>query len=179
MNNVPFFSTQQDLEAVLKYFCAKVPVRAAVSDHQESDMVSYINPLWSHPTIGAALGESYGSCLRFLIVEDCVEIEPRRINRNDGTLVYSIDPILNTQSVVLSVGGVLRDGVLIMGEMGSALRTETAKKFLVSFKKALTNNGHSIINGSYVGPEALKLLAAGWRLTAHAGRPPEYDLRRV
>jgi len=96
------------------------------------------------------------------------------------TGAYVVSQKLNPDSIVFAPGGVYdKQPALIAGHIGTIWQSKGALALYKGFVKAVTA-GFEKIGSYYVGPEAGRLMAQGYRMvTIGIGSPPIYDLRRT
>ena len=81
----------------------------------------------------------------------------------------------NPGSIVLRPGGKYSETTVITGMLGTVKDDPEARELLRVFSEELRRS-FSEIKGYWVGPNALKLLKDGGRLTNAVAAPVEYDL---
>ena len=84
---------------------------------------------------------------------------------------------MNPESVVFWPGGVFKDSCVIAGQIGTAMINPTAMELLNLFGREIRRQ-FKRIKSFFVGPEAERLLDAGYRLTHGIGTAEACDLAR-
>jgi hypothetical protein len=114
---------------------------------------------------------------RCLVTEASTDVVLRQLSRYEGKDRWSVDQLANPDSIILPHGGLLKENVLLSGEVRTAYKTTVALRLQRAFDAAIRK--HFVkIQAFYVGPAAEALLDSGCRLTAAEQCPPEFDLRR-
>lgn len=95
-------------------------------------------------------------------------------------IAYFLSQKLNPDSLVFSPGGVYKDQpAMIAGHIGTISQSSNALSLYKGFVKAMIK-GFEKIGSYYVGPEAARLMAQGFRMvTISLGSPAIYDLKRA
>jgi hypothetical protein len=103
-------------------------------------------------------------------------INKREIHLYKGGIRYAIYQDNNPQSIILKPGGILTDGILVAGSVGT-ISGESSSVDLFNKYAKLIKKKFSRIGAFYVGPNAKIKLEKGWRLVTNEASPPEYDLK--
>jgi hypothetical protein len=160
-DSIPVFATRADWLAGLEKLMANSGVTILARNRNSGDFATRIENLREEPNFGAS---EYGDQVRdavYLIVPS---------QGNDD--VSSID--LSTSScLVYRPGGVFTEKCLIAGQISSS---PESSPFYEAAATALTD-GFKRIKAYLVGPEALKLLKSGARLTYNFRASQDFDLR--
>ena len=117
------------------------------------------------------------SFTNYLIFDKGLSILIRSVPQRRGGIKYAIDPMENKPTMVLHVGGLLGSQRLISGDISVATGDKKADEIYALFAKEIRRSFEKI-RSYYVGPEAVKLLDQGFRLTPTEKSPEAYDLRR-
>jgi hypothetical protein len=112
----------------------------------------------------------------FLVFKAGAEINVEEIPQNKGGVLYDISLMVNPTSFSFKPSGKFGENTIIEGDVNTATGDPTSIPFCKWFWRRL-GAGFKKVDHCYVGPEAYRLLEAGWRLTKAAQCPPEYDLR--
>jgi len=175
MSTVRFFATSSDLlRALLRlekvrdvhYF------RAGIFETNEPTAFASAADI---PNLGISENGAFGLGPRYLLSEGKAQPLPRQIHRQDGNLWYAFDQLVNPDSAVLSIGGTFGAKALIRSEITATGLTAPSKSLVDAARRAVSKD-FTRVRAFWVGPEALKLLSCGWRLTTNAAGSPEYDL---
>lgn len=181
MKRLPFiFATRSDMLALdddrlrrarLKYILAQ-PMETI--NGREFERLEEITGIGEVPT-----GKSRGgvSCL---ILPTDRKPHYRKIDRNDGSVVWVADETGNKDAVFLWSPGIYADKrTLIAGDIATSFETPVAQITMKVFNSALSKafGKRGIKRGRvFVGPEALRLAMAGWRCAFDVGSPRESDV---
>lgn len=111
----------------------------------------------------------------YLVLDKGAEVAVRSVPQRNGGTKYAIDQLDNPSSVVIQAGGLAGSDRLVSGGIGTA-RTENGAKELFKLFASLINERFRSIKSYLVGPEALRLMRAGMRLSPTRKSPREYDL---
>jgi hypothetical protein len=122
----------------------------------------------SHPT--AIANPSYLVSLRG------TPIRARRIIQNTGKHRFAFDQRLNEDTVALSPGGRYGSDIILYGMIGTVSDTAVSISLYKFMVNALRERFDKI-DEFFVGPEALQLGKAGFRLTDAVSTTSEFDLK--
>lgn len=173
-----FFATTEDLLPVLLEVEKKHRIKYARFGHHDSAYVECHASASALPTLFLpAPHESALACSAYLVTWLDAPVRPRRISRNDGTTVWSVDQLENEASTVLRHGGRLDADVLLSGEVRTVHKDPAAQKLQRAFDTAIRKH-FTKIQAFRVGKQAESLLDAGIRLTDAKQSPRRYDLAR-
>jgi hypothetical protein len=111
----------------------------------------------------------------YLVLDKSAEVSVRDIQQRNGGTKYAVDQLDNANSVVLQIGGLVDQDRLVSGSIGT-IRSDHVPKELFKLFAELINERFKNIKSYFVGPEALRLLRAGTRLSPTRKSPREYDL---
>lgn len=124
--------------------------------------------LANHPT--AVVNPSYLVSLRG------TPIHARRIIQNTGEHRFAFDQQLNEDTVALWPGGRYGSDIILYGMIGTVSDTAVSTSLYKFMINALRERFDKV-DEFFVGPEALQLGKAGFRLTEAASAPSEFDLK--
>lgn len=127
------------------------------------------------PNIGIADAESSIACETYLLMSESGKVNVRPVRQTDGTTYFSVDQLLNPDSVMFTAGGEYRDNVILHGRIATASDSAQSQELIKQFSSAFRKNFKKV-KSYWVGPAAMSRLEAGHRLTAAASSPREYDL---
>jgi hypothetical protein len=170
-NSVALFATSTDLSLVLGCVQSEASIRYVVAGTCDRDAVRILG------SIPELLGYQDSHQQQFLATEDTGQIVTRPIRLRTGELRYAIDQLANPRTVALRPGGIVREGVILAGDIGTASDDPHSQQLFSRFARAVRRE-FAKVKSYWVGPEALRLLDSGWRLTSGLRSPPEYDLSR-
>ena len=173
-----FFATAEDLMPVLLRVEERVSIKYTPFGHFSTPDVKSIASASGLPTLfRPAPYDSAVSCPKYLVTELDAVVTSRMISRHGGTTVWSIDQLQNSESTVLSHGGLFGDDVLLCGELRTVHKTAAAQRLQRAFDSEIRRYFKKI-RAFRVGKSAETLLDAGVRLTAAKQSPSTYDLVR-
>jgi len=127
------------------------------------------------PSLGIATDESAVNSASFLIAESSMEIRPRRIPLNDGSIRVQFDQLENPDTVLLTPAGVWSEGVVLYGTVGTASDSNASKALMKAFERGFKKH-FTKVKAYWVGPRAFARLKDGNRLTIAAQSPRDFDL---
>ncbi len=131
------------------------------------------------PDLGQARSADHntGHCYIVLPVGSAVTV--RSLPQRTGGVSHVIDVDGLTDAVLLRLGGVYGERALIAGDVSAIGASPAATALQRHLGRELTR-GFETVKGWRVGPEAARLLDAGWRLVTISMRSPAgYDLTRA
>lgn len=181
MKRLPFmFATRADMVALDEELLGRLRVKYVLTDPmrmtkaREFDRLEEIAGMGEVPT-----GKKSGG-ISCMILPLGRKPYYRRIQRNNGSVVWVADETGNKDAVFLWSPGVYEKGrTLIAGEIATSFETPVAQTTMKAFKSALrsTFSKRGIKRGKvFVGPEALELALAGWRCAFDVSSPRDYDV---
>lgn len=173
----------------LFYFAEKSDLHEIITQFEEVESVSYfqtglfeeksfrkLNSLLDYPALGNAFWRDWNFADSFLIVPKEQEIEIREIPQYSGGVKYAVDQKENKDSIIFRLGGTLREGVLIGGNIGTISKSETSLRYFKQISKCIKREFKKI-QEFYVSKNSQQLLSIGWRLTVNERTPIEYDFK--
>lgn len=121
-------------------------------------------------------GKNFTPFASYLVLDKPNKVIVRAVLQLNGETKHAVDQLDNPGSIILQMGGMGNER-LVAGQIGTTRTEQTAEDlyaiFLTEIKKQFVK-----IKSYYVGPEAVRLLDAGQRLSPTSKSPPEYDLMR-
>lgn len=143
------------------------------------DSVSYVEfnngdklPNIGMNTTGNHQSESY------LVQVASLPILPRKIELTSGTVNFTVDQMLNKDSIIFWPSGIHDTNCIICGHVATVSSEKSSSELYKIFKRVFSKNSIKI-ERYYIGPEAL-LLSPGMRfITININQPVEYDLKIV
>jgi len=129
------------------------------------------------PNLGIAKADQNVGCTKYVVTEKACPINLEHYTRTNGEARYTIDQLLNYDSVVLTPAGAYADKAVIEGEVSTVSNSPVAQAMMKKFASALRKHFEKI-GRAYVGPEAAQLLDQGYRLTQALQSPVGSDVRR-
>jgi hypothetical protein len=173
---IEFFALRDDILPVLESVERQVALQYVLRGNFPVETLKVFSCGAKIPNLGRANSSSSVGCDAFLVTraEATVSVEP--IDTSEGKR-YCVDQLLNADTVTFTPGGIWDDNVVLSGRVSTASDTPQARELMKLFHRALKK--HFVrVNAFLVGPQALKLLDAGKRLTSGANAPTLYDLQR-
>jgi hypothetical protein len=89
-----------------------------------------------------------------------------------------VEQLDNPDSVLLIAGGEWKDGTVISGSV-TTVSTSEFSKTLMRCVYSVVRKDFTKVRAYWVGPDALKALRNGRRLTIAIQSPPEFDLHEA
>jgi hypothetical protein len=128
------------------------------------------------PNFGLASDPSAVANPAYLVSLRGTPIHARRIIRNTGEHCFAFDQKLNEDTVCLWPGGRYGSDIILDGMIGTISDTAVS----ISLYKFMINafrDHFDKVEEYFMGPEALQLGKAGFRLTQSASSPSEFDFK--
>ena len=172
---INFFATRADLEpGVRKVECERKPQYALCGLFDSPAITSYAS-LLDVEDLGINLTGDHitGPC--YLVAKAFQRIEVRLVPQRRGGIKYAIDQVDNPRSITILPGGI-HAGCLLPGQIGTVTEDSEALSLFQEYSRALTK-GFKKARGYVIGPDALRLMAEGTRLTTSVRSPAEYDVK--
>jgi hypothetical protein len=176
MGQVLTFAIQSDWLPVFEEVRRTGDIRCAPVGFLMSDEVPEFSLDVSLPNLGRATDENYVFSQSYLVYDGPVDIQTVAVTPEGEGEMFDVSQLHNGDTVWLAPGGILRNGVLIGGCVGTVSDAEASLDLMRRFRSAIRR--HFRRKGAFlVGPGATTLLKAGWRLSTNATAPAEFDLR--
>lgn len=176
MTQILFYATKEDLLPILVSTEVSGPLKYARTGRYPCPRPKVFLSGASIPELGTANHDSSIGCDSYLILTQSNNVEVRQVPQTDGTTSYAVDQLMNPDSVLITAGGVRIPGILLHGRIGTASsspQSQALMKLLASgIRKRFTK-----VKAFWVGPEALRELEAGARLTTAVSSPNAFDLK--
>lgn len=191
---VEFFATPGDLAPGFSAVERQRPLKLARLDHYPTKAIPIIESLSAIPDLGKVAGRRSPD---FLVLPATKTIRASRIvqvgKRRDfppriaialamvnicppgGRVVYGVYPSNNPSSIMFAPGGFWNERTLLGGKIGSMQNNAASTELYNLFRRELLR-GFTAVKSFVVGPEALRLLESGGRLTVDAQAAPICDL---
>jgi hypothetical protein len=172
-----FFATRNDLAPGLERLDSELRLK----------YVPYLDPgpsppafssLTEVPDLGVARsGDNMtGHC--YFVVNAAAPVPILAVTEKSGKVQHMIDLDRAPPALILRTGGVFGERMLIAGNVGPVGEREESRALYRAFAPELLR-GFVKIKAYQVGPEAVRMLEAGWRLVTMSVRSPVgYDLQR-
>jgi len=104
-----------------------------------------------------------------------ITVDRRHLKAVVGLERFSIDQLVNPDTITFTAGGLWNGEILLHGRFGTASESKSSQELLKRFGDAIATE-FTKINAFYVGSNALELLKRGTRLTIAEQSPREFDL---
>lgn len=169
------FAVESDIKLLLFSLESIVSVkyvRAGMSDEPAPEIYVSVADI---PGLGEANSPDQAQCPVFLILPSNATIHVEQIEQRKGGVKYAIDQRKNSTSLALRLGGIFDDCCVISGQIGTCSGDPQSLE-LMRIVTRLTRKHFERIRSYFVGPRARELMEQGFRLTADARMPKEYDL---
>ena len=115
----------------------------------------------------------------FTVLDGDAELSVREVEMADGSgLKKSISQYMNPDSVVLSFGGEVGDGTIVMSDITTIGDTVRAREMHKAFKKLITESTQRVGSKGALYrlmPGAVAKLKGGWRLAREKRQPENMD----
>lgn len=152
-------------------------VKAGLYNRNELNELDVLDSLRNVEEIGHNATGQYITGTQFLVVERKNRIRTEKIKQKTGGYLFDVGPLKNPHSIIFQPNGIYQDSYLIRGNIGTVSQSKRSIELYKFFSKGVVK-GFSKIQGWYVGPDALKLMASGVRLiTMHVQESEVYDLK--
>jgi hypothetical protein len=175
MKSIYFFALKDDLLAVLAAVENTKSLNFAKTGHFPEPTIHWLPNGKNIPNIGIAEADCSVRCESYLLTEHPNMVKARSIKQLDGNVIFSVDQLVNPDTVTMSAGGQWRENVIIQGRIGSASDSSKSQEIMKLFNFAVRKRFKKV-KAFWVGPQAYELLLSGARLTDAVDSPCEYDL---
>ena len=176
-NQNQFFLTRKDLSVILKIIESEIHIKYTRFGMYED--VELFNPLFNlikDKNLGIAESGDWVHCISYIVSKEDQIIRIEDVPQKNGGILYSVDQLINNETIVFKPGGFFPDKNLIAGSVGTAYDNNDSLELYKIFIKHIKANSKKI-GTFYVGKEAKQLLDSGWRLTCNIKSPAVYDLK--
>lgn len=170
-----FFAADSDLSFVLRELEAKSDVKYVQAGLFRTSGCDEFASAIEIPNLGVASGPDQNQSPRYLIVSAKAEVHVEPIDQRRGGVLYAIDQRGNPASLAFHGGGVFDETCVIAGQIGTCNEDPFSLELMRNIAPIVRTN-FSRIKSYYVGEKAKILMDRGFRLTADARMPEEYDL---
>jgi hypothetical protein len=169
-------------------------VKLARLDHYPTKAIPIFESLFAVPGLGEVAGRRSPDFLvlpasKMLRTWRIVQVGKRRdcppkiamalamvnIRPPGGKVVYGVYPRNNPSSIILAPGGFCSKRTLLAGRIGTMHDNSVSMELYALFRRELLR-GFTTVKSFVVGPEALRLLESGGRLTVDAQAAAICDL---
>jgi len=175
---IMFFSLLEDLEPVLRNVEQAYPIKYYKFGMFDSNETPTFNSIFDVPDLGYTKFEEMVAADSYLIIPSGIKLNIREIPQRKGETKFTVDQLINKQSVVITVAGIYtgKENVLIAGSFDTPYSEEFPQEIFNFFSKQVKKRFKRIAE-FYVSPLAEERLKKGWRLVTSELSPPEYDLK--
>lgn len=178
MKHILFFATRDDLLALLEQVDSKGSLNyVRMGNFLRNEIEGGVNILGAGaeiPNLGKANADSSTACEAFLVCDQETPINLRTV-QGDSVERVCVDQLINPDSVEFRPAGVRSEDVVLHGRVATASESQLSQVLMKRFQASIRKM-FSKVKAYYVGPQALKLLESGKRLTISAQSPREFDL---
>jgi hypothetical protein len=186
--SIHLYATRADLGSVIAAVESQRRLQYVQAGMFDSPEITLFASGLQIPNLGLAPSGDSNHEPFWLITDSGSRIEVKSVPQRRGGIRYGIDPELNPESVVLWPGGVFEGhvkwrggefngGAVIAGQVGTAMFNPTSIELVNLFASAIRRQLKRI-KSYFVGPEAERLLDAGYRLTSGITSSREIDLAK-
>lgn len=178
MKLIPLYAGAKDLASLVESIDANKSLRYSLTRNYSTDEVQ--NGIIGYdrgamiPNLGWASAGSANISDSFLVCDRASPIVLRTIQGN-GAEWFSVDQLLNPDTIEFTPAGIWDDKVVISGRVATVSETSRAQALMRLFSKTIKHH-FTKVKAYYVGPEALSLLKSGHRLTPAANAATTIDL---
>jgi hypothetical protein len=170
-----FFATRDDLIIVLQAVEARYNLKYIECGLFDAADRPVFNSFAEIMNFGIAVNGDSNAEANYLVLRSEATLRVREVPQRKGGIKYAVDQQLNPESITIRPAGKYRDSAIIAGMVGTVHHDDRAEELLAAFFEAFKI--HFINAKSYiVGPEALKSLESGFRLTQSINSPTNFDL---
>jgi len=187
-----FYATRDDLIDITKRVESTLSIRYVRFGHVSKLPPESFDSAARIPNLGKATQESGTACEKFLICDSHLTIRSRQLGKAAdegversyrknvkavvGVERFTIDQLYNPDTIIFNPGGIWKEKILLQGDLGVAHNTKVSKELMKHFKAAIKST-FIRVRAYWVGPQALKFLKSGKRLTPAEQCSPELDLK--
>ena len=174
-NSVNVFATRADLEPGVRAIESVRKLQYVLCGLFDSAALTAHGSLLEAEDLGVNRTGQHitGPC--YLVADALRRIEVRVVPQRRGGTKYAVDQLDNPGSITILPGG-LYQNCLLAGQIGTIGTDDVALTLFRDYSQEVTR-GFKKVKEYRVGPEAVKLLDRGTRLTTSAKSPSEYDLK--
>jgi hypothetical protein len=173
---IEFFALKSDLLLVLEAVEAKRPVKYALAATSEEPRTQEWSRASEIDGIGCAQGAQTMVCAQFPVIDAQTAVHPWQFERFDGTVRFGFDQRLNPDSILFTPAGDWKGRMIIAGRIAT-ISDSPASQALMRLATSRIKKYFTRVRAYWVGPEALKQLRNGKRLSMAEQSPALYDLK--
>jgi hypothetical protein len=171
-----FYATAKDLALVLSTLESQKELEYTQTGQFETSKPRTYRSYMEIPNFGLASHPSAVANPSYLVSLRGTPIRARRIIRNTGEHRFAFDQQPNEDTVALWPGGRYGSDIILDGMLGTVSDTAVSIR-LYKFMVSALREHFDKVDEFFVGPEALQLGKACFRLTAAASSPSEFDFK--
>lgn len=173
-NQLEIFATSTDFVGILRVVEEQLAIAFFVAGMFETGTIRRLD---ASIDVLRAMTVPREDQLVFLAVEEKESVGIREVAQKKGGVRYCIDQLCNPKSVVLRPGGMVEENTILAGQIGTTSQAPASLQLFAAFSRAVRQNFVKV-KSYWVGPEAIRVLDGGGRLTANLKAASDYDLRR-
>jgi hypothetical protein len=177
MKRILFFATPDDIVPVLRRFESNAPLKFVEMGNLTTPNRAIYLESSEIPNPGISTHETGNASAAYMVSHRDTKNHMQKLIGQRGEYRWTLDNGSNEETVILTMGGLWKDGILLEGLMDTLHQTPVAQQLMKWFLGALKQEGFTKVESWWLGKEALEMLRAGKRLTQAAQSPPEFDLR--
>lgn len=170
------FATRSDWSPAMEEFELRYEPQFVKVGPWDSPAIVPIGSLSHWDKLGIAAFGDQARETTYLIIPKDEPIVPRAVAERSGRVRYVVDQGENPVSVAFRPGGLYKSSCLIAGYIGTVSPDRSAARFYSEIIELLLS-GFTKVKSYHLGPDAMRLLNDGFRLTYHHQAPVDYDLR--
>lgn len=172
-----FFATKDDLLPGILAFEEEHRVQYVLCHLSDSPISAFerYSSVTEIPDLGLSIHGHRATEKSYYVLPAEAEIKVKPVPQRRGGTKYEVDST-NMCGFAFGPGGVYGDHFVIDGDVGIYMGNEDSIALCKEFIRKL-RKGWTRIESYYVGPQALKLMNEGYRLTMSIQTPETFDLR--
>lgn len=171
-----FFSEICDIKRIMKNIEEVKAIEYYEAGLFDTNTSFHLDSLLELEELGYVSNGDWNHSKNFLVIPKGQLINIREIPQRSGGVKYAFDQMKNPKSIVFKGSGILKDGVIVAGSIGTISEDELSLEIFRNFSKQLKKAFYKV-GSFYVGPKAKEKLNKGWRLVTNANSPIQYDLK--
>ena len=179
MKQINIYALGDDFLKILAAIEEKVSIKYTRTGHidvPEVTSYAHFSDLTDLGTTSAITAQTSPS---YLVCNASQVVNLRRIDLNNGEVRYTVDQLVNPDSVVFQAGGLWSENVLLSGRIVTNFDSSESQTLMKMFAREIRKSFKKV-RAYWVGTKALEMLDAGKRLTISGSTPIEagVDLKR-
>jgi ribosomal protein S4 len=173
--SIHFFATKHDIESVLMAIESKLQLQYVRTALANSPSMFAVQSYKLIPDLGVAVRGDQVHEASYIVLNADEQVTIREVPQRRGGVMYAIDQQANPTSIAFRPGGVYQHSAVIAGQAGTCTDDPTSHELANLFAREIRRQ-FKRIKSFFVGPEAERLLDAGYRLTIGVTTSREIDL---